>query len=1457
MEFVEYVLGLEACNVNCVNSKGCTSLYIAARDGLDSVVKLLLACAGADVNRPENMGWTPVAAAAIGGHLACVEQLVNAHCNVDTLNNNHRSPVYHAATEGHSAVLERLIVAGADINARSIKGFSPVAACAKRGEKACLLLLLKYGADITLTNNEGWTAAHSAVSAGKKSCLEVLIDHGADVQALRDDGMAPAFLAAATGKVECLALLTSERGGVDPESCDAHGRSLAFFAATSKIGDACLECLFAQGVSVEQRVEPKCLKGHPLMEPTSKNKHRICELCRKSYTQKSTCLQCVTCQYDWCTACAGDRHAGWTLAHAAATGGSSKCLAYLIVVGAPITEPDHMGNTPLFTAAQSDALASACFIMLLNSGLSLLHTNKVYKRPLDVATTETLGGILEEMSELDLPESLWTSGQYYLWFFILQLSDEFKACAKIVTRCLTKFSDKLITARNAHGHQAIAVASKTNRALMQEYAYFCGRFDLDHGPAVHCSATSMVLLATDYGLGALYERCYKAVATPAPPTGEATSKTEVGPEPMLMLTRAAFATAIIQVGTASGLTHLWQRRQERYVSATVEDAGEISAMWTDSEFDEWSRSLAGDDAFTDTGAGAGSMPQQAFVDFCESLFGRSRRVAVKFMAHKDQYEREVGVRRGGQLNPRFVVDIVADAPDQTVISRAIAKLNTNTNTDSRLHLAAEYKFAIIMSAADRSLDAIFRQERPGTMQVALLMKEAALAVQHLHERDIVHGDLKMLNILRVEGRMVLVDMDAAAAVGEFACGKFSSGVLPPECFYTLRNEEEMDAYLEYWRGERESGSEMWQKVRPVEIPAVGFKARGKRRSVVVKTFRPLSATDAGPSTGGGEGSRPEPGPGLMLTDAKANAALPYADALVHASPSLDIWSFGAMLFALCAGKPLLPCNRDEDLSERAGVLNAASWTDEGLLTALHEGITDSSFALAADLLSRIFRVDPSQRPQSMSELLRHPFLSGSGSGSAGLADFQLKLDCIIENQSRQERLLECIDARTTVIDHCTQDTYARLIETEKVLLRGIFEASEVSTPTCFIILNQKLPIPPEEAEEKEEEEGETTAVGAAQRWMDKLTAMAGAVLEAIENPGSLARSLVLDELLTEENLYFYLVDEVSMQPVVCAEGSVYPIEIKKFHQTALLESLLPLMQVSLKAVALVNNAAGLARCLGFPLPCISDAVLEQGENWAESLGQSSSVEDYDVLQGVVESRDGPPTKDDEAENAAQAVRGGPLRELRRFLAEQDQENSFANLSRVCTRTGTACWTLPGNVETLVGESREVSSRTGSPTRPPRRPPAKPASIPAPAPEVELEAEAEAETTVVVAVEAKGAPDILSCMEEEVAVSISQPQPSSTHEDTTGAPDAGSATVPATSSSLAVQQAKDEIIQALREQLGELQTSVATVVRNQEMLSDHAQTYARKSEEHRPPMSFLAWLASLWGPKNEKIAPMGP
>ena len=124
-------------------------------------------------------------------------------------------------------------------------------------------------------------------------------------------------------------------------------------------------------------------------------------------------------------------------------------------------------------------------------------------------------------------------------------------------------------------------------------------------------------------------------------------------------------------------------------------------------------------------------------------------------------------------------------------------------------------------------------------------------------------------------------MDAAAKNGvDKICAKFSSSILPPECFAELKDNAAVKQFEEYWKDEKDTNSEQWEKVKPVSVQ-YGMK----KIKLVVRSFRTTNVSDKESYKGF-----------IKVVD---EDKLPYK--LVTASVKIDIWSFGAVLFTMCTG----------------------------------------------------------------------------------------------------------------------------------------------------------------------------------------------------------------------------------------------------------------------------------------------------------------------------------------------------------------------------------------------------------------------------------------------------------------------------------------------------------------------------------------------------------------------------
>ena len=274
----------------------------------------------------------------------------------------------------------------------------------------------------------------------------------------------------------------------------------------------------------------------------------------------------------------------------------------------------------------------------------------------------------------------------------------------------------------------------------------------------------------------------------------------------------------------------------------------------------------------------------------------------------------------------------------------------------------------------------------------------------------------MLNVVRLalDNRLRLIDLDAAAKISEFGSGdvsyvgsKFSSAVLPPECFAKL-DADQQKQFKSYFEG---VDAELREKVAP--------KVDRSGASYVVKTF---SLNENGASKDG----------------------LPYE--LVKASVAVDYWSLGALLFQLVVGEPLVSSNRDDDCVNAKSMAILASWNDD----AAKRNLAVIKDAAAWDLASKLLVRDPEQRAKFdiADTLARHPFFHPE----SGDAEIKKQLDMM-------RTTLDSVKADTSSILRLSEEHRDELRKTRSTLMRAIYEATEVSTPTAFVCLLYTSPSP--------------------------------------------------------------------------------------------------------------------------------------------------------------------------------------------------------------------------------------------------------------------------------------------------------------------------------------------------------------------------------------------------------------
>jgi len=181
-----------------------TGLHAAAAKG-DAAEIARLAAAGADVNKRDGRGRTPLMVAAHGRHVAAAKALIAAKADLSLLDSQAYDVITIAAVADDLAMLQLALASGG--NARAItspyKGTALIAA-AHLGHAEVVEALIAANAPLDHVNHLGWTALIEAIVLGDggarhQATLAALIRGGADVNLADGQGVRPLTLATGRG----------------------------------------------------------------------------------------------------------------------------------------------------------------------------------------------------------------------------------------------------------------------------------------------------------------------------------------------------------------------------------------------------------------------------------------------------------------------------------------------------------------------------------------------------------------------------------------------------------------------------------------------------------------------------------------------------------------------------------------------------------------------------------------------------------------------------------------------------------------------------------------------------------------------------------------------------------------------------------------------------------------------------------------------------------------------------------------------------------------------------------------------------------------------------------------------------------------------------------------------------------------------------------------------------------
>ena len=170
------ILLKSGANVNIQNEAGDTPLVLSVYMGNAGMLKLLLSYKADPEPKSKLASSSPLARAAMNGHVSCVQMLLEANINVNSKNSLGRTPLMHATLGGYKTIVSLLLKKGAFVNMQDNNKFSALMIAASKGYEEIVKILITKGANLDLQDHQGYTALIWAVVEGHHNISKALLE---------------------------------------------------------------------------------------------------------------------------------------------------------------------------------------------------------------------------------------------------------------------------------------------------------------------------------------------------------------------------------------------------------------------------------------------------------------------------------------------------------------------------------------------------------------------------------------------------------------------------------------------------------------------------------------------------------------------------------------------------------------------------------------------------------------------------------------------------------------------------------------------------------------------------------------------------------------------------------------------------------------------------------------------------------------------------------------------------------------------------------------------------------------------------------------------------------------------------------------------------------------------------------------------------------------------------------
>lgn len=188
---------------------------------------------GADVDRRDANGLTPLALASFNRQLPIMKLLLEQGANVECTDPDGRTPLQITAMMGSTDAVAMLISGGANVEATAVvdDSYTPLHHATMRSSLAVIEILCKAGANVHAKSSRKHTALHMAAWFKHSACAELLLRLGSLKDEVDREHRTALFMAIEQGNLDTIQVLID--GGCSITFRDRHGRNIVHAAVRS------------------------------------------------------------------------------------------------------------------------------------------------------------------------------------------------------------------------------------------------------------------------------------------------------------------------------------------------------------------------------------------------------------------------------------------------------------------------------------------------------------------------------------------------------------------------------------------------------------------------------------------------------------------------------------------------------------------------------------------------------------------------------------------------------------------------------------------------------------------------------------------------------------------------------------------------------------------------------------------------------------------------------------------------------------------------------------------------------------------------------------------------------------------------------------------------------------------------------------------------------------------------